>query len=168
MAFQVPGAPLGTGLKVDGQGQIALADGSWETRREGSEVRVLQGQKLVASVKQKEAGRWDVSDAAGQRTAKVKLREDGDYKVTDSAEQMLVKLKKRDDGYKVVDSDEETVLIKVAAKDGRVKIKDGKEAELAKVKDTSNSLFLTWLSIEKLPLPVRLGMATITWSNTDG
>ena len=165
-SFPIPGGPANAEIQVDAQGQIQLGDGSWKTVFDGTRVKVFEGEQLVATVHQKEAGRWDVDDPQGNRLAKVKLREDGDFKVVDSQETMLVKLKKRDGGYKVVDSDEETTLLKVSAKDERIKVKDGQERELAKIKGTSNTLLITWMSIAKLPLATRMAMATITWGDT--
>ncbi len=167
-SFYVPGESGEPIIKVDSQGQIQVSDDAWKTERVGGEVKVLRGDQLVAVAKQKKVGQWEVDDAQGNKIVKVKSREDGGFKVVDPGEMMLVKLKKRDDGYKVVDSDEETTLIKVSAREGRVKVKDGKETDLAKVKGTSNTLFITWMSIEKLPLPVRLAMATMTWRDIDG
>lgn len=159
----IPGLPAAVTLELGAGGAISASDGSWSTRSEGNKVVVLEGGSAVATIVHKEAERWDVMSPDGQRVMKVKFRSDGDYKVEDASEKMLVKLKKRDDGYKAVDSDEETVLVKVAAKDGKVKVKDGSERELAKL-DGGDALTLCWLYTAKLPLSMRLGMATSTWS----
>lgn len=162
LQFQIPGESGKADVKIGSRGEIST--GSWQTRWAGSNVEVLSSGEVVVVIKQKEAGKWVANDANGQKVAKVKSREDGGYKVVDRDEKMMAKLKKREDGFKVVDSDEETVLFKAKIKDGAVKVKDGKEAELAKVRGTQNALFVSWMFLEKLPLPVRLGMATLTWS----
>lgn len=161
----IPGLPPTVALELGAGGAISSSDGSWSTQNVEGKVVVLQGRSTVATIVHKEAERWDVLSPEGQRVMKVKFRSDGDYKVEDAAEKMLVKLKKRDDGYKAVDSDEETVLVKVAAQDGAVKVKDGDERELAKLDGGDiRPLTLCWLYTAKLPLSMRLGMATSTWS----
>lgn len=170
LSYQVPGLAPKANLQIGPTGDITTSDGSWSAiRGKGSDVLVMQGHAVVVTIVNKEAGRWDVLSADGQRTMKVKLREDGDYKVEDASEKMVVKVKKREDGFKVVDSDEETVLIKVSLNNGKIKVKDGKEKELAKLAPgVAEPLQLAWLATEKLPLAVRLGMAVSTRSGQGG
>lgn len=165
-AFQVPGESGKSKISVSAKGEISMGD--WSTRLKGSNVEILKGGELAATVKQKETGKWVVRDPEDHKVAKIKSRSDGGFKVVGPDEKLVAKLKLKDDGFKVVDSDEKTVIIKVKRKEGRVKVKDGEGDEMAKIKGTENTLFVTWMSLEKLPLPVRLGMATVTWRDTDG
>lgn len=152
-----------------GQSQVRVGDGGeltvgdWSTVWQTERVEVFEKGKLVAYGQTKGEERWTISAADGKRLAKLKAREDDGFKVVDAAEQTLCKVKGRDDGYKVTDSDEKTVLVKVKSEGQEVKVKDGNDKELARIEQCREPLAVTWLSINKLPVPVRLAAVGLTW-----
>ena len=154
-------------LKVSPGGDLDLSNGEWTTEHVDGDINVLKGGQFYAKVVLKEMGKWVVEDSSGKRIAKIKTKDDGSYKVVDGNEKFIAKLKPKDTGFKVK-GEGERVILKAKVKDGRVKVKDGDGKEMAKVKNTTNALLITWLSIPDLPIEVRVGMAAATWSDIDG
>ena len=163
-SLDLPDSAELSGLQLNTDGTFSQAGGPWRTILTGQNVKVENGGELQLSVERDKPDRWMVKDTQGNRLFKVTKREDGSYKVADANDQLVVKLKPRENGWRVSDSQEETILKLNSYPDKRVKVKDKSDKELFTLRTTNRADTVAWLSMEALPVPARLGLATATWS----
>ncbi len=164
--LNVPG--LSPRAKVSIQPNGAVRVDQWEARAKDGTIEILIDGKAFARVRKKEKkDDWFVDRVDGQPVAKLKFRGNDDFKVVSPGDQTLVKVKSKDYGWKVTGAQEEE-LYKTRVEKGHIKVKDAKGQEINKLSDDGSSLVYTWLSIEALPLEVRLAMAYLTRGSHHG
>ena len=158
LTLNIPGLSPTAKLSLNGDGSVTLDQ--WSVRSQGPQVEVLLEGRVFATAKQKRDD-WLVERVDGQPLAKLKLRDDGGYKVVSPSDQTLIKVKPKDYGWKVTGPQEEE-LVKTRVEKGHIKIKSAAGQELNKLDDGGESLACTWLSLESLPLEVRLVLSYLT------
>lgn len=164
--LNVPG--LSPQAKVSIQPDGAVRVDQWEARGKDGLVEILFEGKAFATARKKEKkDDWLVDRVDGQAVAKLKFQGNDDFKVVSPSDQTMIKVKSKDYGWKVSGSQEEE-LYKTRVEKGHIKVKDAKGQEINKLSDDGSSLVYTWLSIEALPLEVRLTMAYLSRGSHHG
>lgn len=164
--LNVPG--LSPQAKVSIQPDGAVRVDQWEARSKDGLVEILIDGKAFATARKKEKkDDWLVDRVDGQPVAKLKFRGNDDFKVVSPGDQTLVKVKSKDYGWKVSGAQEEE-LYKTRVEKGHIKVKDAQGQEINKLSDDGSGLVVTWLSIESLPLEVRLAMAYLSRGSHHG